>query len=184
MIQQCIIYFGTIDIAFNNAGVTSEYALLPDSNTKLWHQVINTNICGTYHCMKYELQAMEKNGGVIINNASCVGLIPIPKQSAYVASKHAIIGLTKSVAIDYAEGDNNNAHIRINAIAPGPIEGGMNFNADSKNIQRKKSFTAMNRLGKPEEVAKTVLWLSSDDASYITGSIISIDGGMSAGKWS
>lgn len=188
MIEKCIEKFGGIDVAFNNAGVTSEYALLADSDNVNWEKVIKINSCGTYYCMKYELQAMLKStGGVIINNASCVGVTPISKQSAYVASKYAVIGLTKSAALDYAEHSDNRPQVRINAIAPGPILGGMNsaakYNEDSDNAKRKRGFTAMNRFGSQDEVASTVLWLASTEASYITGAVISIDGGMSAGKW-
>ncbi|MEO8400567.1 MAG: SDR family oxidoreductase [Gammaproteobacteria bacterium] len=188
LVSRCVERFGRLDIAFNNAGVTSEYALLADSDDAHWENVIKTNSCGTYYCMKYEIRAMLKNkGGVIINNASCVGLMPIPKQSAYVASKHAVIGLTKSAAMDYADTSAGQPQIRINAVAPGPILGGMNSTSkhanNSDNVIRKSGFTAMNRFGSQEEVAATVLWLASDEASYITGTVISIDGGMSAGKW-
>jgi len=188
LVSKCIEKFGRLDIAFNNAGITAEYASLADSNISDWVDVININLCGTYRCMKYEIQAMLTNGGgVIINNASCVGLMPIPKQSSYVTSKHAIIGLTKSAALDYADSTKGGVQIRINAIAPGPILGGMNDAArhapDSENLKRKSSFTAMNRLGSQEEISKAVLWLASNEASYITGTVISIDGGMSTGKW-
>jgi NAD(P)-dependent dehydrogenase (short-subunit alcohol dehydrogenase family) len=158
--------------------------MLADSNDDHWDEVIKINSCGTYYCMKYELKEMMKNnGGVIINNASCVGVSAIAKQSAYVASKHAVIGLTKSAALDYADVSEGQPQIRINAVAPGPIQGGMNSNSSSDNVKRKLGFVAMNRFGTQDEVASTVLWLASNEASYITGTVISIDGGMSAGKW-
>lgn len=188
MIDTCVSTFGGIDIAFNNAGITSQYDSLANYDDDHWDSVIKINTCGTYYCMKYEIQAMlKKNGGVIINNASCVGIMPIAKQSAYVASKHAVVGLTKSVALDYAESNRAQPQIRINAVAPGPILGGMNnieeYESNSDKVMRKRAFTAMNRFGLQDEVAATVLWLASNEASYLTGAIIPIDGGMSAGKW-
>lgn len=188
MVDKCESTFGGLDIAFNNAGITSQYETLASYDDSHWDNVIKINTCGTYYCMKYELQAMlKRNGGVIINNASCVGIMPIAKQSAYVASKHAVVGLTKSVALDYAERSMTQPQIRINAVAPGPILGGMNniqeYESNSDKVIRKRAFTAMNRFGLQDEVAATVLWLSSNEAAYITGAIIPIDGGMTAGKW-
>jgi NAD(P)-dependent dehydrogenase (short-subunit alcohol dehydrogenase family) len=183
MIEIIIEKSKRLDCAINNAGLTSETKLLHESSEENWELVVGTNLTGTYLCMKYEIEAMLKTGGgVIVNNSSIAGVTPIPKQAGYVASKFGIIGLSQTAAIDYAQ--NN---IRINVTAPGPIIGGMNseenLKANPEKTKKKLDFVAMHRFGLPEEVAKTILWLCSDDASFITGVVLPIDGGFQAGKW-
>lgn len=175
--------YGSIDYAFNNAGITSEYASIADSSPDKWHDVMKINVNGIYNCLRQELKIMSaSNGGSIVNMSSCVSIIPIGFQSAYIASKYAVNGLTKSAAIEYAE-----KNIRINAIAPGPTLGGMNseekLKANPEKTQKKINVTAMKRFADPKEIASTVLWLLSDEASYITGTILPIDGGYNAGKF-
>jgi NAD(P)-dependent dehydrogenase (short-subunit alcohol dehydrogenase family) len=179
---------GRLDLAFNNAGVTSAQAPTADASIDDWRRTIDVNVSGTFYSMKYEIAAMSKSGGgAIVNNSSVAGLIALPNQPAYVASKSAIIGLTKCAAFEYADDDDGRRPvIRVNAIAPGPILGGMNspelLAKNPERTARKKAFAAMNRFGTPDEVAATVLWLLSDESSYLTGIVVPIDGGALAGK--
>ncbi|GBF52037.1 short-chain alcohol dehydrogenase [Leptospira ryugenii] len=175
---------GKLDIAFNNAGITSKSHLpLAEFTAEEWKHIIDVNLTGLFYSMKYEIESMLLKGkGVIINNSSVAGLVSLPKQGAYCASKSAVIALTESASIDYAE-----SGIRINAIAPGPILGGMNdlekLKANPERTAKKLSLTAMKRMGTAEEIAETILWIASDKASFLTGACIPVDGGFSAGKW-
>ena len=187
LINRVTTEFGGLDFAFNNAGITSQYARLAESDVDAWRKVIDVNLIGTYLSMRYEIAAMlRRGGGAIVNNSSCVGIMAIPAQSAYVASKAAVIGLTQSAAIDYAHNDSG-VQVRINAIAPGPISGGMNSEKNLSNnparTEKKINATAMRRLGTPVEVASAVLWLLSSESSYVTGAVIPVDGGVTAGKF-
>jgi NAD(P)-dependent dehydrogenase (short-subunit alcohol dehydrogenase family) len=179
--------YGRLDVAFNNAGVTSAQAPLADASLDDWHRTMSINVNGTFYSMKYEIAAMLRgNGGAIVNNSSVVGIAAVPNQVAYVTSKTAIIGLTRSGAIEYAQKSPGRPQIRVNAIAPGPILGGMNnpenLARDPERTARKEAFAAMKRFGTPEEVASTVLWLLSDESSYLTGAVIPLDGGATVGK--
>lgn len=180
--------YSTLDHAFNNAGVTSKHGKLGDLPFEDWQNVMKINVDGIYNCLFYELNLMSAGGknGSIVNMSSCVGITPVAFQSAYVTSKYAVNGLTKAAAIEYAKLDYGN-HIRVNAIAPGPTLGGMNseekLKANPEKTQRKIDITAMKRFAYPEEIAKVVLWLLSDESSYITGSIVPVDGGYNAGKF-
>lgn len=181
--------YGGLDCAFNNAGITSEYNSISESSPENWHDVMRINVEGIYNCLKHELKLMSNNneGGSIVNMSSCVGVTPIGFQSAYVASKYAINGLTKVAAIEYAKSDNNFKPIRVNAVAPGPTLGGMNseekLKANPEKTQKKISITAMKRFAHPQEIVNAVAWLLSDEASYITGTILPVDGGYNSGKF-
>ncbi|MHC8369433.1 SDR family NAD(P)-dependent oxidoreductase [Pseudomonas sp. MDT1-85] len=179
--------YGRLDCAFNNAGVTARYGTLADSCPDDWMKVMNINVNGTYHCMRHELQIMLGRGtGAIVNTSSCAGVVPIGGQVAYVASKQAINGMTQVASIENARLENGGC-IRVNAVAPGPILGGMNSEARLKaapeNTQRKINVTSMKRFGTADEVANAVLWLLSDQASYVTGVVMPIDGGYASGKF-
>ena len=188
MIDTIVSQYGRLDYAFNNAGVSSSHARLADASYDDWRNAVDINLNGTFLCMKYEIAAMLlSGGGAIVNNSSCAGVMAIPGQAAYVASKAGVIGLTQSAAIDYANSSDGKAVIRINAIAPGPILGGMNNeeNLQKNPITTKKKIgaTAMQRFGRSAEVIPAVLWLLSEESSYVTGIVLPIDGGFTAGKF-
>jgi NAD(P)-dependent dehydrogenase (short-subunit alcohol dehydrogenase family) len=184
MIDHIVSVAGSLDIAFNNSGITSKTHLpVADFDEEEWVNIVNINLNGLFYCLKYEIMAMLKNhAGVITNNSSVAGLVSMPMQAAYAASKSGVIALTESAAIDYAQ-----KGIRINAIAPGPVMGGMNslerLNANPERTEKKFSLTAMKRFAEPIEIANVVAWLSSNKATYITGATIAVDGGFTAGKW-
>jgi NAD(P)-dependent dehydrogenase (short-subunit alcohol dehydrogenase family) len=164
--------------AFNNAGVLSDGAPLAEVEESSFDRVFAVDVKGVFLCMKYELQHMvQSGGGVIVNNASIAGMIADPGIAAYVAAKHAVIGLTKAAAIEYATHG-----IRINALAPGLVETGMTKhwfdNADICN--RLMANSPMGRAAQPEEIAGMVLFLCSDFASFATGQVYAIDGGYTS----
>ena len=180
MIRQAISKFGRIDIAVNNAGIGGPSAHTADYPDEEWQKVITVNLSGVYLCMKYELQEMVKaKKGNIVNMASVLGKVGFMGSAAYVASKHGVVGLTETAAIEYAP-----LGIRINALCPGFIYTPMLENAglahDDKLHQAITNMHAMKRMGKPEEVADALLWLSSDEATFVTGHSLAVDGGFLA----
>ena len=175
--------FSRIDILCNNAGISGPADMIEDIDEQMWNNVIDINLKGVYLCSKYVIQEMVRNGGgVIINIASIAGLHALSKQAVYNASKAGVILLTKSMAIDYA-----NKNIRVNSICPGIISTPLTMNFLSKLPDSKKSLQTLldkiptGRLGKPEEIAYTALFLASDESSYINGSTLVVDGGMTSG---
>jgi NAD(P)-dependent dehydrogenase (short-subunit alcohol dehydrogenase family) len=178
MVARTLDAFGRLDIAFNNAaGGGHRPTPLTDVAPVDFDSALATNLRGTFLCLKYEIAAMlDSGGGAIVNMTSTAGLEGVGGLAAYVASKHGIIGLTKVAALDYA------AHnIRVNAIAPGPILTEQLEGAGELAQQSAAQAMPMHRIGRPEEVAAAVVWLSSDAASFITGTTIPIDGGKLAG---
>jgi len=169
--------YGKLDYAFNNAGVGGPMSRLAKETTETWDLVMNTNLRGVWLCMKYEIQQMlRQGGGAIVNTASTVGISGSPGSAIYSASKHGIIGLTKSAAADYAT-----KNIRINAVCPGPIMTPMleeMFAARPAMKEVYHSTILMGRFGIPEEIAGAVLWLCSNEASFMTGYSIIIGGGQ------
>jgi NAD(P)-dependent dehydrogenase (short-subunit alcohol dehydrogenase family) len=141
--------------------------------------MLQTNVFGLYLCMKYEIAQMQRNGGgAIVNLASIAGLNGIPYGGPYAATKHAVVGLTKSGALDYAT-----ANIRINAVAPGAIKTDIIDQAIALGQYDEATIKAMHpmaRMGKPEEIAHAIAWLLSDEASFVTGHVLNIDGGFQA----
>lgn len=179
LIKQTIDTYGKLDIAFNNAGFLPPEAPLLDLAESHIDAVIDINLKGIFHCMQAELNVMlPNNKGCIINTASVAGLKGVATLAGYCASKFGVIGLTKAVAAEYAA-----AGIRINAICPGHIETPMTKHWEKmpEFMNVVKNMTPMQKAGQAEDVAKIVMFLASDQASYITGSAITIDGGMSAG---
>ncbi len=180
LVRKTVETYGRLDMAVNNAGILGGIATTGDYTEEDWNRVIGINLTGVWLCMKYELEQMLKQGnGAIVNMASILGWVGFAKSPAYVAAKHGVIGLTKTAAIEYAA-----QNIRINAVCPGFIEtpllqqGGMAQGTDMHD--HLVSLHPMKRLGKPEEVAALVLWLSSEEASFVTGSAHLVDGGYVA----
>ncbi|MBW4607964.1 MAG: glucose 1-dehydrogenase [Hassallia sp. WJT32-NPBG1] len=185
MVDKAVSIFGRLDIAFNNAGFGTVPKPLHEQSVEDFDSMMATNLRGVFFCMKYEIQQMLTQGaGVIINNSSVAGLIGIPGMGPYTASKHAVMGLTRSAALDYAK-----QGIRINAVNPGYIRGteivtpkslqemGMTLEQFDSMVS---SSVPMGHRGQPEEIAATVVFLCSDAASYITGQSFAIDGGLIA----
>jgi NAD(P)-dependent dehydrogenase (short-subunit alcohol dehydrogenase family) len=165
---------GQLDIAFNNAGITPALVDLHEVEPADRLAVISINLTGVFYCMKSELpHFVENGGGAIVNMASTAGLMAHAGRAAYSASKHGIVGLTRSSAVEYAQ-----RNIRINAVAPGPI-GAESFSAATPEVQATiRAKTAMNRVGTAEEVASVVNFLLSDESSFVTGSVYEVNGGQ------
>ena len=179
VMQQLRTHYGRLDAAFNNAGASSLRAPLADTDDADWMRVLNTNLTGTFLCMKQEIRWMLEQGrGCIVNNGSVFGLGG-SVSAAYTASKHGIAGLTRSAAISYA-----GRGLRINAVCPGLIDAGMGARflerASSAEIEATLALHPAGRSGTPEEVADAVIWLCSDEARYIHGHLLPIDGGYRA----
>ncbi|MFK0338681.1 glucose 1-dehydrogenase [Agrobacterium deltaense] len=176
MVDRTVAEFGRLDAAFNNAGVQSPVAETADADPKDYDFVMGINLRGVWNCMKYELLQMRKQGsGAIVNNSSLGGLVGIAERGIYHASKHGVVGLTKSAGLEYAA-----KGIRINAICPGIIETPMvtgMLETQPEAMDALMQVVPMSRLGKAEEIANAVLWLCSDAASYIIGHALPVDGG-------
>lgn len=176
LVAQAVKHFGRLDFAFNNAGIEGMPAPATDCSTDNWDKTININLKGVWFCMKYQIPEMLKTGGgSIVNNASIAGLVGFAGMPAYVASKHGVVGLSKNVALDYAK-----EGIRVNAVCPGVIRTPMidRFTGNDKEVEKQfAEKKPMGRIGDPEEVAETVMFLCSDAASFITGQALAVDGG-------
>ena len=179
MVDRTVSEFGQIDAAFNNAGVQSLAVETADSTSEEFDRVNAINLRSVWLCMKYELLQMRKQGsGAIVNNSSIGGLIGIPGRAIYHATKHGLIGLTKSTALEYAS-----RGININAICPGAIETPMVAEMIAKEPETMKDITKeqpIGRLGRPEEIASAVLWLCSPGARFVVGHALAVDGGYTA----
>jgi NAD(P)-dependent dehydrogenase (short-subunit alcohol dehydrogenase family) len=179
LLQKTIDMFGRLDCAFNNAGIEGKQASTSDCTNENWDQVININLKGVWLCMKYEIpQMLKQGGGAIVNCSSIAGLIGFPGIPAYVASKHGVIGLTKTAALEYAK-----SNIRINAVCPGVIHTPMidRFIHGEAQIQKQLvDGEPIGRVGQPDEIAQAALWLCSDAASFVTGHPMVVDGGWVA----
>lgn len=179
LVQKTVETYGRLDCAFNNAGDEGFVKPLHEQSIEDFEQLMAINVRGLFLCMKYEIQQMLSQGsGAIVNTSSTAGVIAFPRSSLYNASKHAVMGLTRSAALDYAK-----QGIRINAVNPGVIETEMIDRVISKWGTTADGFAAMvpmHRIGQPKEIAQAVVFLCSDAASYITGQPLLIDGGYTA----
>ena len=179
MVNATVETYGRIDCAYNNAGIEGQVAPTDSYADDMFDKVIAVNLTGVWLCMKYEIpRLLEQGGGAIVNTASGAGLIGVAGLSAYVASKHGVIGLTKTAALEYAK-----SGIRVNAVCPGLIQTPMVERLTADQPQLGEALVAMEpvgRTGRPEEIAESVVWLCSDAASFVTGHAMSVDGGFVA----
>jgi NAD(P)-dependent dehydrogenase (short-subunit alcohol dehydrogenase family) len=181
MVASTVAAFGRLDCAFNNAGIAGYQVGASGQKTAGWSEeafdrMIAVNLKGVWLCMRSELEQMEKQGGgSIVNTASIAGLIGLKTSSAYVASKHGVIGLTKTAALEYAE-----QNIRVNAVCPGYIETDMTKDTMSRRGAELKAMIPFKRLGVANEIAEMVCWFSSDRSSYVSGAAYNVDGGYMA----
>lgn len=176
MVEKTVADFGSLDAAYNNAGIQSLVTDTADITSEEWERVFSVNLRGVFLCMKYELMQMRKQGsGAIVNCSSIGGLIGLPGRSAYHAAKHGVLGLTKSAALEYAP-----RGIRINAVCPGTIRTPMvedMFAAGDLSEEEVIKLAPINRLGEAAEIAEAVLWLCSPMSTYVIGQSIAVDGG-------
>jgi NAD(P)-dependent dehydrogenase (short-subunit alcohol dehydrogenase family) len=177
MVERAVAEFGRIDAAFNNAGVMAHIAPTADSAREDWDRVIGINLRGVWSCMKYELRQMERQrSGAIVNNASVGALTGNPGIGSYIASKHGVVGLTRTAALEYIK-----YGIRVNAINPGLIDTQVArdvVSGDEKAYAEIAKNVPIGRAGTPDEIASTVLFLCSPAASYVVGHALTVDGGM------
>lgn len=172
--------FGRLDFAFNNAGIEGNQAPTHECTEENWDKTMGVNLKGIWLCMKYEIEHMLKQGkGAIVNTSSAAGLIGFPGLPAYVATKHGVVGLTRTAALENAK-----QGIRVNAVCPGVIHTDMIDRLTGKDKEVEKTYIdmePMGRMGLPEEVADVVVWLCSDQSSFVTGHALAVDGGLTAG---
>jgi NAD(P)-dependent dehydrogenase (short-subunit alcohol dehydrogenase family) len=177
LVEKTVENYGRLDYAFNNAAIHAPMVALVDESSDDFDNVMDVNVKGVWLSMKYEIPQMLKNGGgAIVNMSSGVGIVAMPQMAINVASKHAVLGLTKSAALEYAK-----SGIRINAMAPGLIETEMVkgfFEEKPQFMEKARAMHPIGRLGKPEEIANAVVWLCSDKASFVTGHTMIVDGGQ------
>lgn len=177
MVERTVGEFGRLDAAFNNAGVMARIAPTAESTREEWDRVMGINLRGVWSCLKHELRQMERQGsGAIVNNASVGALTGNPGIAAYIASKHGVVGLTRTAALEYIQ-----KGIRVNAVNPGLINtqlGHELFKGDERLYAEAASSVPIGRAGRPEEIAAAVLWLCSPGASYVVGHALTVDGGM------
>jgi NAD(P)-dependent dehydrogenase (short-subunit alcohol dehydrogenase family) len=179
MIGRTIEAFGGLDCAHNNAGIVETRAASADMSEEAFDRTIAVNLKGTWLCMKHEIpHLLARGGGAIVNTSSVVGLVGTALQAAYVASKHAVVGLTQTAALEYAQ-----KGIRVNAVCPGAVRTPQLetfLRADPRSERYIIAQHPLGRLGTPEEVAEAVVWLCSDAASFVTGHTLVVDGGAMA----
>lgn len=179
LVEQTVARFGRLDYAFNNAGIEGAPAPTAESTLENWDRTIAVNLTGVYLCMRAEIPAMlAAGGGSIVNNSSVAGLVGFAGIPAYTASKHGVVGLTKTAALEYAT-----AGIRVNAVCPGVVATEMvtRFTRGDPGAEEQLlQSEPVGRMGTPDEIADAVVWLCSDRASFVTGQAIAVDGGFVA----
>ena len=179
LVTRCVDELGGLDVAFNNAGTEGVAAPTHECDPQNWNRTIAVNLTGVWQCMRHEIPAMlERGGGSIVNCSSVAGLVGFAGSPAYVASKHGVVGLTRTAALDYAA-----AGIRVNAICPGVIDTEMVRRYTRAAPEMEATLTAsepVGRMGTPEEIADAVLWLARPGSTFVTGQAIAVDGGFVA----
>jgi len=177
MVDRAVAEFGRLDAAFNNAGVMARLAPTAEATPEDWDRVMGINLRGVWNCMRHELRQMERQGGgAIVNNASVGALTGNPGIAAYIASKHGVVGLTRTAALEYVR-----KGIRVNAVNPGTIDTQIArdvVGGDDEAYDELGKQVPIGRAGTPDEIAAAVLWLSSPAASYVVGQAITVDGGL------
>jgi len=180
LVQKTVEKFGRLDVAFNNAGIEGSWSPIAEQSEEDWDSTIDINLKGVWLCLKYEIQQMLKQGGggVIVNMASVAGFIGCPGAATYCASKHGVMALTKSAALETAR-----SGIRVNVVCPAVIETPMGERLWGEPEAKKFALGLhpIGRFGKPEEIADAVVWMCSDGASFMTGQSLVLDGGFLAG---
>ena len=174
LVERAVNEFGRLDLAFNNAGMDGEQVPLHEQDIEKASFLFDVNIKGVFYCMKYEIEQMLKTGGgAVVNTSSIFGLNGYPGWSLCVATKHALTGMTKAAALDYAK-----RNIRVNAVGPGPVETPLLAKGTGGDPHSYAAFVPMGRIGQPDEIADAVVWLLSDEARYVTGHTLPVDGGV------
>jgi NAD(P)-dependent dehydrogenase (short-subunit alcohol dehydrogenase family) len=180
LIDKAVAHYGRIDVAVNGAGVEDESLPLGEGQDEQFDHIMNVNVKGVWLCMKSQLRQMlkQEGGGTICNVADAGGLVAVPNRAIYAASKHAVVGLTKTAAVEYAK-----SGIRVNSLCPGAVKTPMLARMLEREPGRDKKLKAahpMGRVAEPAEVASAALWLCSEQASFVTGHQLAVDGGLTA----
>jgi NAD(P)-dependent dehydrogenase (short-subunit alcohol dehydrogenase family) len=176
LVQRAVAEFGRLDIAHNNAGVDGQQVPLHEQDIEKASFLFDVNIKGVFYCMKYEIEQMLKTGGgAVVNTSSIFGLNGYPGWSLYIAAKHAVTGMTKVAALDYAK-----QGIRVNAVGHGPVKTPLQAKETGGDPHGYAAFVPMGRIGQLEEIAGSVVWLLSDEARFVTGHTLPVDGGVCA----
>lgn len=179
LINFVVSKFGGLDLAVNSAGIQGELASTVECTEENWDRITGINLKGVWLCMKHEIAALlRRGGGSIVNISSNFGIVGSSRMPAYSASKHGVIGLTKTAAIEFAS-----AGIRVNAVCPGPTETPLMASVvkgDPSLVEAIKGRLPIGRVASPQELAESIVWLSSDRASFVVGAVLSVDGGYVA----
>ncbi|RJG20584.1 SDR family oxidoreductase [Massilia cavernae] len=179
LIDKTVSYYGKLDCAFNNAGVEDEHQPLAEADEALYDKIMAVNVKGAWLCMKYEIrQMLKQGGGAIVNTASVAGLAGAPMRAIYAASKHAVVGMTKTAALEYGR-----QGIRINSVCPGLVDTPMlarSFKREPGREERMLETSPIGRIGQAAEIAEAAMWLCSEHASFVTGHQLAVDGGLTA----
>jgi NAD(P)-dependent dehydrogenase (short-subunit alcohol dehydrogenase family) len=179
LVTAAVERYGSLDCAFNNAGIQGELGPTADCTEENWDRITGINLKGVWLCMKYEIaQMLKQGGGSIVNNSSNFGLVGSNGMPAYSAAKHGVVGLTKTAAIEYAQ-----SGIRVNAVCPGPVQTPLVDKIVARQPEIVDAITdrePIGRMGQPDEIARAVVWLCSDEASFVIGSVLPVDGGYVA----